>query len=222
MAPRVEALISSASARRVRHHRLSSIPASPPGPGETERAHLGCNPPLSIVWPCPLAVSAYLALGQHIELGDQPCPTCGQRLAGWGGYWRWVRGPSTELVWIRRGRCTSCRRSHALLPDFLLEHRLDEVEVIGRSLALHVMGVSLRNVAEQLAVPVTTAREWQRRFQVRASTLAATFVAFAVQLDPAAVLLTTSGEAAALEALGAAWHALALLIALGRSGGSGA
>jgi hypothetical protein len=163
-------------------------------------------PPLSIVWPCPLAVSAYLALGQHIEVGDHECPSCGQRLAGWGGYWRWVRGPGTEHVWIRRGRCTGCRRSHALLPDFLLERRLDEVEVIGRSLALHITGLSTRHVADHLAVRMTTAREWQRRFQMRAPTLAATFVALAVRLDPAAVLLAANGRAAALETLGAAWQ----------------
>jgi hypothetical protein len=162
--------------------------------------------PLSIVWPCPLAVSAYLALGQQIEMGRHACPVCGQRLTGWGGYWRWIRGPGTEHVWIRRGRCASCRRSHALLPDFLLERRLDEVEVIGRGLALHVTGLSMRSVAEHLDVPMTTAREWQRRFQMRAPTLAATFVAFAVRLDPAPVLLATNGEAAALEALGAAWQ----------------
>jgi hypothetical protein len=161
---------------------------------------------LSIVWPWPLAVSAYLALGRQIEVGDHVCPGCGQRLAGWGGYWRWVRGSVTEHMWIRRGRCASCRRSHALLPDFLLERRLDEVEVIGHSLALHVTGVSMRKVAEHLAVPMTTVREWQRRLQVRAPTLAATFVAFAVRLDPAAVLLAANGESAALEALGAAWQ----------------
>lgn len=161
---------------------------------------------MSIVWPCPLAVSAYLALGQHIEMGHHACPGCGQRLAGWGGYWRWIRGPGTEHVWIRRGRCTDCRRSHALLPDFLLERRLDEVEVIGRSLALHVKGLSMRNIAEQLAVSMTTAREWQRRFQVRAPMLAATFVALAVRLDPPPVLLATNDEVAALEALGTAWQ----------------
>lgn len=166
----------------------------------------GVCPPLSIVLPWPLPVSAYLALGQQIEVGNQACPGCGLRLVGWGGYWRWVRGPGTEHVWIRRVRCTSCRRSHALLPDFLLERRLDEVEVIGRSLALHVTGVSLRNLAEQLTVPMTTAREWQRRFQLRAPALAATFVALAVQLSPAPVLLAATGEAAALEALGAAWQ----------------
>jgi hypothetical protein len=41
---------------------------------------------------------------------------------------------------------------------------------------------------------------------MRAPTLAATFVAFAVHLDPVAVLLATSGEPAALEALGVAWR----------------
>jgi len=53
---------------------------------------------------------------------------------------------------------------------------------------------------------MTTVREWQRRFQMRAPTMAATFVAFAVHLDPVAVLLATNGESAALEALGAAWQ----------------
>jgi hypothetical protein len=164
------------------------------------------NHPLSIVWPWPLDAMAYLALGQQIEMGDQACPGCSNRLVGWGGYWRWVRGPGTEHVWIRRGRCADCRRSHALLPDFLLERRLDEVEVIGRSLALHVTGLSMRNVAEHMAVPMTTAREWQRRFQVRAPVLTAVFTALAVHLDPAAVLLAANGEAAALEALGVAWQ----------------
>jgi len=43
---------------------------------------------------------------------------CGQRLGGWGGggYWRWVRGPGSERLWIRRYRGSKRRRSHALLP----------------------------------------------------------------------------------------------------------
>ena len=44
----------------------------------------------------------------------------------------------------------------------------------------------MRSVANQLGVPMTTAREWRRRFQVRAPALAAALVAVAVQLDPAA------------------------------------
>ena len=63
----------------------------------------------------------------------------------------------------------------------------------------------MRTVANQLGVPMTTAREWRRRFQLRAPALAAALVAVAVQLDPTAVVLSMNGEAAALEALGAAW-----------------
>jgi hypothetical protein len=157
-----------------------------------------------------LDVSAYVALGQQVEVGEHACPgaDCEQRrLGGWSGYWRWVRGPGTEQLWIRRARCSKCLRSHALLPDFLLERRLDEVEVIGRTLALGIVsGLGMRNVANRLGVPMTTAREWRRRFQIRAPTLAAALVAVAVHLDPAAVVLTTDGEAAALEALGATWQ----------------
>jgi hypothetical protein len=93
-----------------------------------------------------------------------------------------------------------------LLPDFLLERRLDQVEVIGQALALGIVaGQGMRTVANQLGVPMTTAREWRRRFQVRAPTLAAALVAVAVQLDPIAVVLSMNGEAAVIELLGAAW-----------------
>jgi hypothetical protein len=164
---------------------------------------------LSIVWRCPLDVSAYLALGQQVEVGEQACPACGRRLGGWSGYWRWVRGPGTERLWIRRKRCSRCRCSHALLPDFLLERRLDEVEVIGQALALNIAGgVGMRPMAERLGVPMTTARDWRRRFRVHALVLATALVTLAVQLDPAPVLLsgTEDHERAALEALGATWQ----------------
>jgi hypothetical protein len=165
---------------------------------------------MSIVWRCPLDVSAYVAQGQQVELGEHACPdpACERRrLGGWSGYWRWVRGPGTEQLWIRRGRCSGCLRSHALLPDFLLERRLDEVVVIGQALALGIVGgLGIRSVANQVGVPMTTARGWRRRFQLRAPALAAALVAVAVQLDAAAVMLSTDGETAALEALGAAWQ----------------
>jgi Domain of unknown function (DUF6431) len=162
-------------------------------------------PPLSIVWLCALDVSAYLALGRQVEVGEHACPACGRQLARWGGYWRWLRGSGTHRLWIRHGRCSSCRRSHALLPDCLLERRLDEVEVIGRALVLaSVIGLGMRAVAEQLGVPMTTARGWRRRFRVRAAALTAAPVAIAVHLDPAAVLLACDGEPAATQALSAA------------------
>jgi hypothetical protein len=165
-------------------------------------------PPLSIVWRCQLDVSTYIALGQQIEVGEQACPDCGRRLGGWSGYWRWARGPGTQRLWIRRCRCSRCRRSHALLPDFLLERRLDEVEVIGQGLALSIAtGLGMRPVAERLGVPMTTARDWRRRFRVNALVLRTALVALAVHLDPAPVLLSaTDHERVALEALGATWQ----------------
>jgi hypothetical protein len=93
------------------------------------------------------------------------------------------------------------------LPDFLLERRLDEVEAIGQALALGIVGgLGMRTLADRLGMPMTTARAWRRRFELRAPALAAALVAVAVYLDPAAVVLSTDGEAAALEALGAAWQ----------------
>jgi hypothetical protein len=71
---------------------------SPSGRGTARRA-LGCGfHRVSTVWQCPLDLSAYVALGQQIEVGEQACPDCGQRLGGWGGYWRWVRGPGTRMA----------------------------------------------------------------------------------------------------------------------------
>jgi len=94
-----------------------------------------------------------------------------------------------------------------VLPDFLLERRLDDVEVIGRALVLAiVIGHGMRKVANQVNVPMTTARGWRRRFRVRAEALTAALVAIAVHLDPAAVLLEGDGEPAAVQALGAAWQ----------------
>jgi transposase-like protein len=85
---------------------------------------------------------------------------------------------------------------------------LDEVDVIGRALALSIAGgLGMRPVAERLGVPMSTARDWRRRFRARALVLTTALVGLAVQLDPAAVLLSAAGnETAALEALGATWH----------------
>jgi hypothetical protein len=94
------------------------------------------------------------------------------------------------------------------LPDFLLERRLDEVRVIGQVLALSIVGgLGMRPVAERLRVPMTTARDWRRRFRTNALLMVTALVALAVRLDSAAVLVSAaSNEITALEALGAGWR----------------
>lgn len=165
---------------------------------------------MAIIWPSPLAPSSYAAAGQQITVPAQACPSCRRPLTGWGGYWRWVRaGGSPEQeqrVWIRRGRCPQCRRSHALLPSFLFVRRLDAVERIGAGLEQAAGGSGGRTIAQQLGLPHTTVRDWWRRVRARAPTLLAPLLALATRLDPAPVALHADGVAAVLEALASTWQ----------------
>src|SRR5262249_35916071 len=69
-----------------------------------------------------------------------------------------------------------------------------------------VIGLGMRKVADQVGVPMTTARGWRRRFRLHATALTAALVAGAVHLDPAAVLLAGDDQSVALPALCAAWQ----------------
>ncbi len=150
-----------------------------------------------------------MTAGQQVAVPPQRCPSCLRWLIGWGGYWRWLRAPLlVERIWIRRGRCSACRRSHALLPDLVLVRRLDAVAVIGASVARKLMsdGLGLRPIAEQLDVPHTTLRSWWQRFRARSPMLLAQCTALAVSLDGTAVVLEAVGERAAVESLSVAWQ----------------
>jgi hypothetical protein len=171
---------------------------------------------MAIIWPCPLTPSTYAAAGRDIAVPAQRCPQCGRTLWGWGGYWRWVR-PEREHrpeerpedclpVWVRRGRCASCGRTHALTPSFLFQRRLDAATVVGAALAQTAQGSGARAVAEQLAVPHSTARDWWRRVRARAPALLAELLALATGLDPAPVQVRADGVAGIIQALESAWQ----------------
>jgi hypothetical protein len=163
---------------------------------------------MAIIWPYPSSPTSYVLAGQQVSVPPQRCPSCLRRLIGWGGYWRWLRAPLlVERIWIRRGRCSACRRSHALLPDLVLVRRLDAVEVIGASLARKLTrGLGLRSIAEQIDVPHTTVRSWWHRFQARSAMLLAECTALAVALHGTPVKVTAVGEHAALASLSVAWQ----------------
>ena len=163
---------------------------------------------MAIIWVCALSPSSYVAAGKSVVVPALRCPTCLVWLMRWGGYWRWLRAPLLiERIWIRRGRCAVCRRSHALLPDLVLARRLDGVAVIGRGIALRVIAnVGLRPIATQLDVPHSTVRTWWQRFRARSPTTLAHCSALAVALNGTAVMLATDGERAALDALQLAWQ----------------
>jgi len=127
----------------------------------------------------------------------------------WSGYHRFVRlaGVSRPL-WIRRGRCEPCQSTHALLPAFVVAHRLDDAETIGAVLEQVSQGPDgVRPAAEAAAVPHTTARGWCRRFGARAEGLAVAFSALAVELGAQVRTSTASAQRRALGALGDAFDA---------------
>jgi hypothetical protein len=59
-----------------------------------------------------MAMLADLALGQQVKVGEHACPSLQATAPRVGWNWRWVRGPGTEPLWIRRGRCSRCLCSH--------------------------------------------------------------------------------------------------------------
>jgi hypothetical protein len=163
---------------------------------------------VAIIWPYPASVSSYVAAGRRIEVPPQRCPTCQRQLVGWGGYWRWVRAPLVvERIWIRRGWCAACRRSHALLPDLLFVRRLDVVTIIGTAMRLKVIDdLGFRPIAERVDVPLTTLRTWWQRFRTRSSLLLSSCTRLAVALDGTPVDVTAGGERATVEVLDLTWQ----------------
>src|SRR5437868_4016281 len=86
----------------------------------------------------------------------------------------------------RRGAVRS-RRTHALLPSFLFIRRLDAGAVIGSALEQAAAGSGARPIAQRLALPHPTVRDWWRRVRTRAPTLLASLLAIATSLDAAPV-----------------------------------
>jgi hypothetical protein len=71
-----------------------------------------------------------------------------------------------------------------LLPVTGLLRRLDLAEVIGAALLARARKASLRQIAAELGVPLSTVRGWLDRFMKRAALIAGHFARLAVWLDP--------------------------------------
>jgi transposase-like protein len=128
---------------------------------------------VAIVETCPYSVEEYLSSGRQIRLPRPNCPACGSPMSFWSGYWRWVRTAGRcARMWVPRARCTPCRVSHGVLPDFCLLRRLDVATAVGAVLvAVLDGGLGVRTAAGQAGVPHTTAREWVRRFAARSAVI---------------------------------------------------
>ena len=139
---------------------------------------------MAIVWPCPLAVDAYVAAGRGLGFPRPDCPSCRVPMVFWSGYRRHVRAAGRcRKIFVPRLRCGRCRVTHALLPAFVLAWRLDAVETVGTVIAAVAGGwCGVRPAAARAGVPHATARGWARRFAARAPELGVAFAALAVEL----------------------------------------
>src|SRR6266480_2253091 len=162
--------------------------------------------PVAIVWPCPLAVDAYVAAGRGVEFPRPGCPSCAGPLVFWSGYRRYVREAGRcWRIFVPRLRCAPCGVSHALLPAFVLAWRLDVAETVGAVIGRVAGGAcGVRPAAARAGVPHTTARGWVRRFAGRAPGIGAGFAALAVDLGGDAVRPAAETGRFALAAIGAA------------------
>ena len=137
------------------------------------------------------------------------CPSCGRPLTLKSWYPRWAREAREWRIWIRRGLCRVCGRSHGLLPSFLLERRLDVVEVIGEGVRRSVAGEGLPKIAVALGRPYSTVRDWRRRHRVRAGELVMELAARVVELGGEVPKLSGEVERLALGLLAVARNAAA-------------
>jgi len=188
---------------------------------EVQEGSKAVLPPMAIVWACPSSVDAYAAQGRSVEVPPARCPTCTATMSPWSGYWRFVREAGRcHHVFVVRGCCQACRRTHALLPAFLVRNRLDVAETIGAVLeVVNARRTGVRPAAKLAEVPHTTARGWVRYFALNASRLAVGFAALCVELGGELGAGADCSARGALAAIDAAWNVAAGLpgwLAVGR------
>jgi hypothetical protein len=141
--------------------------------------------------------------------GELRCPDCSGVLRPWGyareRVVRRVRGLLTRIR-PRRSSCRACRRTHVLLPVWMLLRRADCVATIGAALTAKAAGSGFRPIAKALGVPEFTVRGWLRRFSVHASGWRGFFTTLAMDLDPepGPIQARGSGFGDAVEVIGLA------------------
>ena len=132
------------------------------------------------------------AVEQSLFAGELRCPSCRGELRPWSSArMRAVREQGRETALTpRRSRCTSCAKTHVLLPDTTLLRRRDALVSIGAALLVHP----------------DTVRGWLRRFAVRAERWRAHCWAWAHALDASLPAIEPAGSAFAdaLSAIGLA------------------
>ncbi len=108
------------------------------------------------------------AMERALRAGRLSCPRCDGALRPWGrARVRVIRfGPAAHrAVRPRRARCSTCRATHVLLPDWMLVRRAYAAPVIWSALTAQARGMGYRRIALRMHLPETTVRDWLRAFR---------------------------------------------------------
>lgn len=163
---------------------------------------------MAIMYPCMLSATAHSAAGKQVVVPEVDCSTCGRVLIRWGGYWRPVRHLAGVFsIWVPRRRCRTCETTAGLLPEFVLERRMDTVDVVGQAVSERIQGAKIKTIANELGIPTTTVRDWLGRHHEKAPALARGLRAWAAALGVESWPPPIDVDRAAVTALGCAWHA---------------
>lgn len=118
-----------------------------------------------------LLLSSERAIEHGLRAGELSCPACGAPVAPWGlarpRVLRTLAGP--RVFAPRRARCSSCKKSHVVLPAEVVPRRRDDAQVIGSALLRAPTGASTGEIARELGRARTTVRNWLRRLEDNAS-----------------------------------------------------
>ncbi len=148
------------------------------------------------------------AVEQSLFAGELHCPNCRGELRPWSSARvRTVREHGRETALRpRRSRCSSCGKTHVLLPDTTLLRRREALASIGAALLSKAAGEGRRRIGAALLVHPDTIRGWLRRFALRAEGWRAHCWAWAHALDASLPAIEPVGSAFAdaLSAIGLA------------------
>jgi transposase-like protein len=139
--------------------------------------------------------------------GQLQCPDCNGVLSPWAH----ARARVVRLVGVddrrtfRRSRCSSCGKTHVLVPNDTLVRRRDGIAVIGPALLESASGTGHRKIAIRLGLPPETVRGWLRRARSRVEEIRVHFTMWSAALDGSTLLLATGS--ALLDAMNAIGHA---------------
>lgn len=154
---------------------------------------------------------------RQLRSGVLCCPDCDGVLRPWGRARprRLRTDPGSVDAGLRlvprRSVCSSCGRTHVLLPLAAWVRRADGVEVIGAALLARARGWGYRRIAARVGRPVSTVRAWVGRVVGNAQRIFAAFLGLVHELetDPAPVAPAGSPFADAVAAVGAGVAAVA-------------